>query len=277
MAQRRMFAKTIIDSDAFLDMPLSTQALYFHLAMRADDDGFINNPKRIQKTVNCSEDDLKVLFMKNFIIPFETGICVIKHWRIHNYIQRDRYKETLYKEEKAMLGIKENGSYTKIEGLNLLPLDECIQPVSIVDTQDRLGKDRLEIDKDSIEIDKDSIISSSKSDVIIEKWNSLGLQKLSSINYGTNRYKLLNKRIAEYGMDKMLEAIEKIKNSSFLQGKNDKGWTINFDWFVKPNNFPKVLEGNYDDKERNSNNGIHGSGKNSNESKSKYSKYNFDK
>ena len=89
MADRRMFAKTIIDSDSFLDMPLSTQALYFHLSMRADDDGFINNPKKVQRMIGCSEDDLKLLVAKNFIIPFESGIVVIKHWKIHNYIRGD--------------------------------------------------------------------------------------------------------------------------------------------------------------------------------------------
>lgn len=112
MAERRMFAKTIIDSDAFLDMPLSTQALYFHLSMRADDDGFINNPKKIQRMVGASEDDLKLLIAKNFIIPFDTGIVVIKHWKIHNYIRSDRYKETVYAEEKERLELKENGAYT---------------------------------------------------------------------------------------------------------------------------------------------------------------------
>ena len=103
MAERRMFAKTIIDSDAFLDMPLSAQCLYFHLSMRADDDGFINNPKKIQRMVGAMDDDLRILIARKFIIPFESGIVVIKHWKIHNYIRSDRYKETVYQEEKAML------------------------------------------------------------------------------------------------------------------------------------------------------------------------------
>jgi hypothetical protein len=90
MADRRMFAKTIIDSDAFLDMPVSSQALYFHLSMRADDDGFLNNPKKIQRLVGGSEDDLKVLAAKAFIIPFESGVIVIKHWRMSNCLWRDR-------------------------------------------------------------------------------------------------------------------------------------------------------------------------------------------
>ena len=112
MADRRMFAKTIIDSDAFLDMPLSSQALYFHLSMRADDEGFINNPKKIQRMIGASEDDLKVLIAKSFIIPFESGIVVIKHWKIHNYIRCDRLKNTVYEEEKSLLEVKDNGAYT---------------------------------------------------------------------------------------------------------------------------------------------------------------------
>jgi hypothetical protein len=140
MAERRMFAKTIIDSDAFLDMPLSTQALYFHLSMRADDEGFINNPKKIQRMVGASEDDLKLLIAKNFIIPFESGIVVIKHWRIHNYIRNDRFKETVYQEERAMLDIKDNNAYT-------IGIPDDNQVVYQMDTQDRLGKDSLVKDR----------------------------------------------------------------------------------------------------------------------------------
>ena len=135
MAERRMFAKTIIDSDAFIDMPLSTQALYFHLSMRADDDGFINNPKKIQRMIGASDDDIKVLIAKRFIIPFESGIVVIKHWKIHNYIQNDRYKETVYLEEKAQLALKTNNSYTLDTG--------CIQDVSKMDTQVSIGKESI--------------------------------------------------------------------------------------------------------------------------------------
>lgn len=144
MAERRMFAKTIIDSDAFLEMPLSAQALYFHLGMRADDDGFVNSPKRIMRLVSCSEDDMKLLIAKNFIIPFESGIVVIKHWKIHNYIRSDRYKETAYTEEKSLLETKENNAYTLIEPLGI-PSDIPMGDVG----KDRigevsLGKDRLD-------------------------------------------------------------------------------------------------------------------------------------
>lgn len=128
MAERRMFAQTIIDSDAFLDMPLSAQALYFHLGMRADDDGFINNPKKVQRSVGASEDDLKLLILKNFIIPFESGIVVIKHWRIHNYIRNDRRKGTVYLEEMALLDVKSNGAYTLVNQLstNCQPSDNQV-------------------------------------------------------------------------------------------------------------------------------------------------------
>ena len=132
MAERRMFAKTIVTSDAFLDMPLSARCLYFTLGMLADDDGFVNSPKSIMRQVGASQDDLNLLLLKRFILAFDSGVIVIKHWRIHNYIQKDRYKESKYIEEKATLMIDEKGAYT-----------ECIQGVSNLDTQVRLGKDSI--------------------------------------------------------------------------------------------------------------------------------------
>ena len=113
MAEKRMFTQKIIDSDAFLDMPLSTQSLYFHLNMRADDDGFINNPKRIQRTIGASEDDLKLLIAKRFVICFENGVIVIKHWRMHNTLRKDRYNPTQYQEQFALLDVKDNNAYTE--------------------------------------------------------------------------------------------------------------------------------------------------------------------
>lgn len=143
MAERRMFAKTIIDSDAFLDMPLSAQALYFHLSMRADDDGFVNNPKKIQRMIGASDDDCKLLVLKRFILTFESGVIVIKHWKIHNYIQKDRYKETVYLEEKSKLALTKNKAYT-----------ECIHDVHEMDTQVSIGKSKVRLElgesKDSV-------------------------------------------------------------------------------------------------------------------------------
>lgn len=139
MAERRMFAKTIVLSDAFLDMPLSARCLYFTLGMFADDDGFVNSPKGIMRQAGCSEDDMKVLLAKKFLLAFDNGVIVIKHWRINNYLRNDRYTETKYGNEKALLGTDENGAYTlsKPVGIpnNGIP--------NIVDTQDRLGKESI--------------------------------------------------------------------------------------------------------------------------------------
>jgi hypothetical protein len=164
MAEKRMFSKQIIDSDAFLDMPLSAQALYFHLAMRADDDGFIDNPKKIQKIVNASIDDLKLLLMKRYILSFDSGVIVIKHWRIHNTIQRDRYKPTVYSDELSELKIKENKSYTEA---NKDLYTECIQNGNTLETQIRLDKNRL--DKNSIK--KDILCSPEDERLIASKDN----------------------------------------------------------------------------------------------------------
>ena len=142
MAQKRMFSLKIIDTDLFLDMPVSSQLLYFHLSMRADDDGFVSSPQKIIKMVNCSSDDLKILTAKNFIIPFDSGVCVIRHWRIHNYIQNDRYQGTLYNHEKSNIEL-DNGTYNLMD-------TECIQNGYKVDTQIRLDKvsiDKIKLDK----------------------------------------------------------------------------------------------------------------------------------
>ena len=135
-AERRMFAKTIVLSDVFLDMPATARCLYFTLGMLADDDGFVNSPRAIMRQIGASDDDMKVLISKKYVLLFDSGVVVIKHWRIHNYIQSDRYKETKYKEEKATLLLDENKAYTTHDG-------QCIQSVSSLDTQVRLGKDSI--------------------------------------------------------------------------------------------------------------------------------------
>lgn len=143
MAQRRMFSKKITETDTFLDMPMSSQCLYFHLNMSADDDGFIGNAKTIKRMIGASDDDLKILLSKEFLIPFENGVVVIKDWKIHNYIQKDRYNETIYKEEKSRLGENESKQYQRLQDMDT----KCIQNVSSSDTQVRIGKDRLGKDR----------------------------------------------------------------------------------------------------------------------------------
>lgn len=264
LANKRMFTMKIVDSDAFLDMPLSTQCLYFHLNMRADDDGFIGNPKRIMKITGASEDDLRLLIAKRFVLTFEDGVIVIKHWRMHNTLSRDRYAETSYTDEKKMLLLKDNGSYS-LTGGN--PIDDTrLIERSGRQTQQRRNKDATktlsDIDKGldiDIELDKDKekdnnlIVSKDtirQTDVrrVIEEWNKLqdvGIAPIRDIKPASKRCQMLKGRIREYGMDDLLKAMDNIRHSDFLRGENKNGWMITFDWFVKPNNFLKVLEGNY--------------------------------
>lgn len=225
MAEKRMFAKTIIDSDAFLDMSLSTQALYFHLSMRADDDGFVNNPRKIQRMIGAGDDELKMLIAKKFIIPFESGVCVIKHWRIHNYIQKDRYKETVYKDEKSHLMLKENKSYKYVD-------TPCIQSVSKVETQIRLDKtreDKNRLEENRLEIEENKDVCRQLSSA----WTNNG--------YGTLNKTLLDKLLADveiYSLEWLIKAIEignqrSKRTYSYLKGilenwktegmKNEKG------------------------------------------------------
>ncbi len=166
MAERRMFAKTIIDSDAFIEMPISARLLYYDLAMRADDDGFINAPKKIMRFVGATNDDMNILIMRKFIIPFDNGIVVIKHWRIHNYIRKDTYNETSYKEQKSMLELDENKAYRLSSQLSV---DEP-------STQVRLGKDS---------IDKDNNIC--RADLIKEVVDHLNLTCNTRYKYTTKK------------------------------------------------------------------------------------------
>ena len=190
MAERRMFAKTIIDSDAFLDMPQSSQLLYFHLSMRGDDEGFINNPKSIMRNVGCKDDDIKLLIAKKFLIPFDSGVVVIKHWRIHNYIQKDRFTPTKYQTEKAMLSLDENKSYT-----------QCIQNVSNMDTQVRIGKDSIgKVNKEKSK--KESLFSLFVNDYNISE--SLQAKLSEWLAYKTER----KESYKEQGLKALLRKVE---------------------------------------------------------------------
>ena len=139
MAERRMFAKSIIDSDSFIDMPVTTRLLYYDLCMRGDDDGFVNSPKKIMRMIGASETDLALLIHKKFIIPFENGVVVIKHWRIHNYIRKDTYNPTNYIDEKAQLALDEKNIYHRVDD----PSTTRQRSVDDPSTQVRLDKDRL--------------------------------------------------------------------------------------------------------------------------------------
>jgi hypothetical protein len=135
MAERRMFAKTIVLSDEFLDMPTSTRCLYFTLGMFADDDGFVNNPKSIIRQIGASVDDMNILIAKKFIIMYEDGVIVIKHWRINNLLRADRHQQTKYVEKLNELYIDEKGAYTQ----------------NVENAVKRIGEKKVEL----IEVDKE--------------------------------------------------------------------------------------------------------------------------
>ena len=144
MAEKRMFAKSIVLTDAFLDMPMSARCLYFTLGMLADDDGFVGSPKSIMRQCGATQDDMKILLAKRFVLGFESGVIVIKHWRINNYLQKDRYHETTYQEELSMLMLDKKGAYTERSDAVYTP---CIQDVY----PDKNRLDKTSIDKTSIE------------------------------------------------------------------------------------------------------------------------------
>lgn len=151
MAERRMIAKTIVDSDAFIDLDPGARLLYYDLVVRADDEGFINSPKKIMRMTGASEEMMKELEEKKFIISFPSGIVVIKHWLIHNYIPKDRFHETKYKEERATLLLDENKAYSQTHGTCIQDVDTSVDNPT---TEVRLGKDslgKIRLDKDSLE------------------------------------------------------------------------------------------------------------------------------
>lgn len=265
MAERRMFTQKIIDSDAFLDMPLTTQALYFHLNMRADDDGFINNPKKICRMIGASEDDLKLLIAKRFVLAFEKGVIVIKHWRMHNLIRKDRYSPTQYEDEFMSLDIKDNGSYTEkmpqIQGIEEYgnQMATSWQPVgNQMATQDRLGKDSIgEVSVGKSSIVKDSI--GEKEEVKEEKnsntckqvaalFNQICVSYPSVQSLSEARKKAIKARFKTYTLEDFEILFEKAEASDFLKGGNGRNWSANFDWLIRDSNMAKVLDGNYDNK-----------------------------
>lgn len=212
MARRRMFNLDIIDTDLFIEMPQSSRLLYYELCMRADDDGFVSSPKKIQRVVGCSDDDFKVLITKKFIIPFETGVVVIRHWKIHNYIQKDRYKETLYSEEKRLLSQEENGAYRLMD-------TSCIQ-------NGNTGKDSIELVKDSID---NNIYSPAKAEQIPyeEIIDYLNLKSNSNYKYTSQKTKDLIKARINNGFT--IEDFKKV-----IDKKSQEWLGTDFEKFLRP-------------------------------------------
>ena len=193
MAQRRLFSLKIVDSDAFLEMPTSSQALYFHLGMHSDDDGFVN-PRKIMRVIGTTNDDLKILIAKRFILTFETGVVVIKHWLIHNTILKDRYTPTLYTEEKNSLIIKENGVYTE----NKVIEDNNVTKML---TQVKLSK---------VKLSKDNISSGASApdeiNPLIKLFEPLN-PSFERLYPNKNQRLALGRLIKKHGLEKILELL----------------------------------------------------------------------
>ena len=252
MAERRMFTKKVTDDDNFMQLSASAQALYLHLSMAADDDGFCNQVSICMFKAHASIQDLKALLEARYIYQFENGVIVIKHWRMANALRKDRYTPTAFKEELARLRVKDNGSYTMgPDGCQVVAdgLPDGCQVVAGCLPQDSIGKVR--IGKDSVGEDltgsKEPVCRTKDVRRIVEAWNSLNLNEVREVTSESKRGGMLRARVKEHGVDGVLEAIENVRKSDFLKGQNAKGFVITFDWFVKPNNFIKVLEGNYND------------------------------
>lgn len=254
MAEKRMFAKSIVLSDAFLDMPMSARCLYFTLGMLADDDGFVDGPKSIMRQCGASQDDLAILVGKRFVLLFESGVIVIKHWRINNYLRSDRYTPTNHIKEKSALAVDSNGAYTENDQ-PLLPIKSETSAFSGIPcgipSIDKSREEKGRIGESSNSSISDEMDCSTDVQRVVTAWNAIdGLPKITRLDPDSNRGKMLGARIKAYGIDKVLGAIESIPHSSFLMGKTKKQFRLTFDWFVKPNNFPKVLEGNYLDENK---------------------------
>lgn len=234
MAERRMFTKKVTDDDNFMSLSSSAQALYLHLSMSADDDGFCNQVSISMFKAHASVQDLQALLEKRYIYQFENGVIVIKHWRMANALRKDRYTPTAFQEELSYLGLKDNGSYT------WLP-DGC-QAVADCLPQDRLGKDRL--DQVSIGEEKERVNYQRIADMYNE--TCVSFPRLKSLS--DHRKKAIRARMNTYTEEDFKLLFEKAESSDFLKGKNERNWTATFDWLIKDANMAKVLEGNFDKK-----------------------------
>ena len=209
MAERRMMAKSVIDTDAFLDMPASTQSLYFHMLLRADDDGFIASPKGILRIIGASDDDLKLLLAKQYLFRFESGVVVIKDWKIHNYIKSDRYKPSMHP-ERELLTITANKEYTLINSDENEMEPKCIQSGTKMEPEciqnGTIGKVRL----GKVRLGKNNTLSSKHdfADEIIQYLNMRTGAKYKSTTSKTKQ--LINARVNEgFTLDDFKTVIDK--------------------------------------------------------------------
>ena len=241
-----MFSLAVIDTDRFNDMPVSARLLYYELGMRADDDGFVSSPKKIAKMSGCTEDDIKLLIAKGFVICFESGVIVITHWHINNAIRKDRKNDSIFLEEKQLLTIEKSGMYSKDLQIDNQMTTTC-QPIdNQMTAQVRLGKDRLGKDNISLstDVDEQERIDCQS---VIDCFNSVcvSLPKVQKLTDKRRKaIKNADKLLGGTGFDELFMRVEQ---SDFLTGRSGS-WSCGFDWVLKPSNLTKILEGNYNNK-----------------------------
>lgn len=272
MAAKRMFNIKLIKSDAFTSMPLSTQALYFHLNLEADDDGFISNPKGVQRFVGASDDDLNLLIYKGFLIKFDSGVVVVKHWRMHNTLKGDRYVETAYQEEGSMLYLKKNGAYTfdaeqavtRLENKwnqnvsKMFPQSSKVQ-CSVVESSKELLLPNKEnrgealpspIATATIETVKQQYTYIPPSGIYVEiqnLYNNICI-KLQPVERMTNKRKRFINTLLDNGfiISDFEKAFRRVDESEYFNSLKDGQWKPTFDWIIQEDNMSAVLEGKYD-------------------------------
>lgn len=236
MAVKRMFSLNVVDSDAFLDMPLTSQILYFHLSMRADDDGFVNNPKKIQRLIGATDGDAAMLLARKFVIPFDNGLIVITHWRLNNYLRADRYHPTVYQTEKSMLGIDDNGTYF---------LDENKAGIPMVDQ--RYTQNRL--DKKSIDENSNSSFKKNGSNTSLDISFIPSTDEKENINRFVEIFNCISKTPCDdvsfeirNNISSILMVYDPIEITQAFRNLASSTLSIDLDWLT--NNFSKVFEGN---------------------------------
>jgi hypothetical protein len=285
MAQKRMFDKIITNDDNFLEMPNSTQALYFHLSMNADDDGFVNNWKSIMKITGTKEDDLKILISKSYLIPFDSGIIVIKHWRINNYLRGDRYRPTQFQKEFNMLENHENKAYQLKSEWSTIGIP-VVNPDKIRIDKNRIEKNREEensIDNKKMSLTSDEMpLTSEERSLETDNLSSNDSLAIASHTPTENKKEVFNNFLNIYNQEctnlpKCLKITEKRKvainkclkekideelfkeicikanQSNFLIGENDRNWKADFDFVTRSDKAMQILEGKYENRQKSNN------------------------
>lgn len=251
MAERRMFSLAIANEDKFVEMPATAQALYFHLGLRADDEGFVGSCKQLIRGLGFQTGDLKTLIQENYVILFESGVIVITDWNTHNSVRKDRFKPTRYQEEKAQLENKD-GNFSLINS-DLQTVDNQITTVcqpsdNQMSAQDRLGKVRLGKDnKDLLSFDND-VKPPFDYKSVFSSFNSICKSLPTVTKFSDKRKKAIKNAVKILENTTFEELFKKVESSDFLTGRNEKGWRSNFDWILNPTNLVKILEGNYENK-----------------------------